>query len=124
MTDGAIVTAYQPMALATIQQLDPIYVDVPQSTTKLLRLKRRIEDNRLNQHEKNQNKVKLILEDDTAYPQEGTLQFSDVTVDPTTGSIILRVVFPNPKGVLLPVKRPSLSLSRVCPAITRGIPSR
>ncbi|MBW1820106.1 MAG: efflux RND transporter periplasmic adaptor subunit, partial [Deltaproteobacteria bacterium] len=102
VTEGAIVTAYQPMALATIQQLDPIYVDVPQSTTELLRLKRRLKDGRLNQNGTEQNKVKLILEDDTAYPQEGRLQFSDVTVDPTTGSVILRVVFPNPEGVLLP----------------------
>ena len=102
VTDGAIVTAYQPMALATIQQLDPIYVDVPRSTAELLRLKNRLEDGRLNHDGTNQNKVKLILEDGTAYPLEGTLQFSDVTVDPTTGSVILRVLFPNPEGVLLP----------------------
>ncbi len=98
VTEGAIVTAYQPMALATIQQLDPIYVDVPQSTTELLRLK----DGGLDHNGRNQDKVKLILEDGTAYPQEGRLQFSDVTVDPTTGSVILRVVFPNPENVLLP----------------------
>ncbi|MBW2177728.1 MAG: efflux RND transporter periplasmic adaptor subunit, partial [Deltaproteobacteria bacterium] len=102
VTDGALVTAYQPVALATIQQLDPIYVDVPQSTTELLSLKRRLEDGRLNNDGTNQDKVKLILEDGTAYPVEGTLQFSDVTVDPTTGSVTLRVVFGNPKGVLLP----------------------
>ena len=102
VTDGAIVTAYQPMALATIQQLDPIYVDVPQSTTELLRLKRRLKDGRLKKHGTNRNKVRLILEDGMPYPLEGTLQFSDVTVDPTTGSVILRVVFPNPEGVLLP----------------------
>ena len=90
------------MALATIQQLDPIYVDVPQSTTELLRLQRRLEEGRLNQDGTNQKKVKLILEDGTAYPLEGTLQFRDVTVDPTTGSVILRIVFPNPNGVLLP----------------------
>ena len=98
VTEGAIVTAYQPVPLATIQQLDPIYVDVPQSTTELLRLK----NGGLNHEGTDQNKVKLILEDGTAYSVEGTLQFSDVTVDPTTGSVILRVVFPNPKGVLLP----------------------
>ena len=102
VTGGAIVTAYQPVALATIQQLDPIYVDVPQSTTELLRLKRRLEDNRLNQDGASQNKVNLILEDGTRYPLEGTLQFRDVSVDPTTGSVILRAVFPNPQGVLLP----------------------
>ncbi|MBU0910872.1 MAG: efflux RND transporter periplasmic adaptor subunit [Proteobacteria bacterium] len=102
VTDGAIVTAYQALALATIQQLDPIYADMPQSTIDLLRLKSRLKDGLLNQHEKDQNKVKLILEDGTSYPLEGTLQFSDVTVDSTTGSVILRVVFPNPEGVILP----------------------
>jgi len=102
VTEGAIVTAYQPVPLATIQQLDHIYVDVPQSTTELLQLKHRLEDGRLNQNGRNQSKVKLLMEDGKAYPLEGTLQFQDVTVDPTTGSVILRVVFPNPKGVLLP----------------------
>jgi membrane fusion protein (multidrug efflux system) len=102
VTDGAIVTAYQPMSLATIQQLDPIYVDVPQSTTELLRLKERLEAGHLNRDGTNQNQVQLILEDGTAYPLEGALQFRDVSVDPTTGSVILRMVFPNPNGVLLP----------------------
>jgi membrane fusion protein (multidrug efflux system) len=102
VTDGALVTAYQSLALATIQQLDPIYVDVPESTTELLRLRRRLEDGRLNQNGTNQSKVKLILEDGTMYPLEGTLQFRDVTVDTTTGSVVLRLVFPNLKGVLLP----------------------
>jgi len=102
VTDGALVAAYQPLALATIQQLDPIYVDVPQSTTELLRLKRRMEDGRLNHEGASQDKVRIILEDGTAYPVEGTLQFRDVTVDPTTGSVILRIVLPNPNGVLLP----------------------
>jgi membrane fusion protein (multidrug efflux system) len=102
VTDGAIVTAYQPMPLATIQQLDPIYTDVPQSTTDILRLKRRLADGRLKTNGTEQKKVKLILEDGTAYSFHGTLQFRDVTVDPTTGSVILRIVFPNPEGVLLP----------------------
>jgi membrane fusion protein (multidrug efflux system) len=102
VTDGALVTAHQPVPLATIQQLDPIYVDVPQSTTELLRLRSRMEDGRLKHDGTNQKKVNLILEDGTAYSSEGTLQFRDVTVDPTTGSVILRVVFPNPKGLLLP----------------------
>lgn len=102
VTDGAIVTAYQPVALATIQQLDPIYVDVPQSTTELLRLKHRLGDDHLNHDGANQNKVRLILEDGTMYPLEGILQFRDVTVDPTTGSVILRIVVPNPQDVLLP----------------------
>jgi len=102
VTDGALVTAHQATPLATIQQLDPIFVDVPQSTTELLRLRRRWEDGRLNPNGTNQKKVKLLLEDGTPYPLEGTLQFREVTVDPTTGSVILRAVFPNPEGVLLP----------------------
>jgi membrane fusion protein (multidrug efflux system) len=102
VTQGAIVTAYQPVSMATIQQLDPIYVDVPQSTTQLLRLKRRLADGRLNLDENNPDNVRLLLEDNMAYPLEGTLQFTDVTVDPSTGSVILRLVFPNPKGMLLP----------------------
>ena len=102
VTDGAIVTAYQQTPLATIQQLDPIYVDVPQSTTDLLNMRKRMEQGVLNQDEKGRNKVQLILENGAPYSREGTLQFSDVTVDQTTGSVILRAVFPNPDGILLP----------------------
>jgi len=102
VTDGALVAAYQALALASIQQIDPIYVDVPQSTTELLRLKQRSEKGRFKPGGEGQKKVKLLLEDGTAYSVEGTLQFRDVTVDPTTGSVILRMVFPNPKSVLLP----------------------
>jgi membrane fusion protein, multidrug efflux system len=102
VTDGAIVTAYQPTPLATIQQLDPIYVDVPQSTSELLRLQRRLQEGGMNHDRTNQNRVQLFLEDGTAYPAEGALQFRDVSVDPTTASVILRMVFPNPNGVLLP----------------------
>jgi membrane fusion protein (multidrug efflux system) len=102
VTEGALVTALQPLALAIIQQLDPIYLDVPQSTTELLRLQRRLEEGRLKQNGTKQKRVKLILEDSAAYPLEGTLQFRDITVDPTTGVVILRIIFPNPGGVLLP----------------------
>lgn len=102
VTDGALVTAYQPLPLATIQQLDPIYVDVPQSTTDLLRLRRRLSKGVVTQHDSTQNKVKLVLEDGSPYPLEGTFQFRDVTVEPTTGSVVLRLVFPNPEGILLP----------------------
>jgi len=102
VTDGAIATAYQPAPLATIQQLDPIYVDVPQSTTELLRLQRRLEEKRMSRDGTNANQVDLILEDGTKYPLQGTLEFRDVSVDPTTASVILRMVFPNPNGVLLP----------------------
>jgi len=79
-----------------------MYVDVPQSTAELLRLRRDLKEGRLDQNGANQKKVQLIMEDGTAYPLAGTLQFRDVTVDPTTGSVILRAIFPNPKGVLLP----------------------
>ena len=102
VTEGAILTAYQPVALATIQQLDPIYVDVPQSTTELLRLKRRLADGRLNRNDASQETVALILPDSTAYPLAGVLQSQEVSVDPTTGSVTLRAVFPNPDSVLLP----------------------
>jgi len=102
VTEGALVTAYQPVPLAVIQQLDPIYVDVTQSTTELLRLRRRLADGRLTHDGESQNKVRLILEDGTDYPLDGKLEFRDITVDPTTGSVILRVVVPNPDGALLP----------------------
>jgi membrane fusion protein (multidrug efflux system) len=102
VTDGAIVTAYQPVPLATIQQMDPIYVDVPESTAELLRLKRRLQEGQLLVNGTDLNQVRIFQEDGTAYPLEGTLQFRDVSVDPTTGSVILRMVFPNPDGALLP----------------------
>ncbi|MBE7501875.1 MAG: efflux RND transporter periplasmic adaptor subunit [Verrucomicrobiales bacterium] len=102
VTDGAIVTAYQPIPLASIQQMDPMYVDVPQSTTELLRLRHRLEEGRLSCEGTNGNQVQLVLGDGTRYAHEGTLQFRDVSVDPTTASVILRMVFPNPDGVLLP----------------------
>ncbi|MCZ7635446.1 MAG: efflux RND transporter periplasmic adaptor subunit [Verrucomicrobia bacterium] len=102
VTDGAIVTAYQPVPLASIQQLDPMYVDVPQSTADLLRLRHRLEEGRLSREGTNGNQVQLVLGDGTRYAHEGTLQFRDVSVDPTTASVILRMVFPNPEGVLLP----------------------
>lgn len=102
ITVGALVTAHQPLALATIQQLDPIYVDVTQSYAELLRLKRSLQTGLLNVSGDDQRKVRLLLEDNSPYPLEGTLQFRDVTVDPTTGSFTLRIVFPNPDHLLLP----------------------
>jgi membrane fusion protein, multidrug efflux system len=101
VTEGALVTASQPLPLVTIQQLDPIYVDVPQSTTELLRLRKRLEDGSLRRNG-GDVKVSLLLEDNSRYPLDGVLQFRDVTVDPSTGSVILRIVIPNPKVVLLP----------------------
>jgi membrane fusion protein (multidrug efflux system) len=102
ITDGALVTAYQPTALATIQQLDPIYVDVTQSSAELLRLRRNLATGEVTTDEKSGKKVRILLEDGTPYPLEGTLQFRDVTVDPATGSFTLRIVVPNPQHVLLP----------------------
>lgn len=102
VTVGAMATAYQPTPLAVIQQLDPIYVDVVQASAELLRLRRRLESGHLKRNGPVQNKVKLYLEDKTPYPLTGTMQFRDVTVDPTTGSVTLRMVFRNPQQVLLP----------------------
>ncbi len=102
VTVGALVNAYQLSPLAMIQQLDPIYVDVTQSSADLLRLRRAMESGRLNQGSESRGLVRLHLEDGTFYKLEGTLEFRDVTVDPSTGSVILRMVFPNPDHVLLP----------------------
>lgn len=102
VTDGATVTAYQQIPLATVQQLDPIYVDVPQSTTELLKLKKRLEEGMLTHDGTAVTEVELILDDGSKYKHTGTLQFRDVTVDPTTSTMTLRMVFPNPDGELLP----------------------
>jgi len=102
VTVGALLTAHQPTPLAVIQQLDPIYVDATQSSTNLLRLRQNIASGRIKGDGPNQARVKLLLEDGTPYPLEGTLKFSDITVDPSTGSFILRMVFPNPRHILLP----------------------
>jgi membrane fusion protein (multidrug efflux system) len=102
ITVGALATAYQPTPLAVVQQLDPIYVDVTQASAELLGLRRRLESGRLKRNGPTESKVKLFLEDETPYPLAGTLQFRDVTVDPTTGSVTLRLVFPNPNQILLP----------------------
>jgi len=102
VTVGALVTANQPNHLAVIQQLDPIYVDATQSSANLLELKRHLAEGRIKGDGPNQARVKLLLEDGTPYPLEGTLKFADVTVDASTGSFIQRMVFPNPKHILLP----------------------
>ena len=102
VTTGALVTGFQAVALATIQKLDPVYVDVTQSSTSLLRLKRSMQKGLIKKDSENQASVKLILEDGSTYDQEGALKFSDVTVDEGTGSVILRSVFPNPDLTLLP----------------------
>lgn len=102
VTVGALVTAHQPLALATIQQMDPMYVDVTQSTAEILKLRRQLSEGRLDSNGKNMKNVRLYLEDSTEYPLKGNIQFQDVSVDPSTGSVILRMLFPNPKTILLP----------------------
>ncbi|MDY6903778.1 MAG: efflux RND transporter periplasmic adaptor subunit [Thermodesulfobacteriota bacterium] len=102
ITDGALVTAYQALPLATIQELDPIYVDVTQSTAELLELRRNLASGRL--HDQTQQPaVRIILEDGTPYSVNGQLQFRDVTsVDPATGSYVIRIVVPNPDHLMMP----------------------
>jgi membrane fusion protein (multidrug efflux system) len=102
VTTGALVKAEQDQALATIQQLDPIYVDVTQSSSDLLRLKRSFASGQLKSDGAQQAKAKLVLEDGSPYDKLGTLKFSEVTVDPSTGSVTLRTLFPNPQQFLLP----------------------
>ncbi|CBG87298.1 multidrug efflux RND transporter periplasmic adaptor subunit AcrA [Citrobacter rodentium] len=101
VTEGALVQNGQATALATVQQLDPIYVDVTQSSNDFLRLKQELANGTLKQ-ENGKAKVELVTSDGIKFPQSGTLEFSDVTVDQTTGSITLRAVFPNPDHTLLP----------------------
>ncbi|WP_275627898.1 multidrug efflux RND transporter periplasmic adaptor subunit MexA [Pseudomonas sp. 273] len=102
VTEGALVTNGQATAMATVQQLDPIYVDVTQPSTSLLRLRRELAAGNLQKAGDNAAKVKLFLEDGSAYPQEGKLEFSEVSVDQGTGSVTVRAVFPNPRHELLP----------------------
>ena len=102
VTEGALVSNGQADAMAVIQQLDPIYVDVTQSSAEMLKLRRDLESGQLEKAGENAAKVKLTLEDGTAYAQDGKLEFSEVSVDQTTGSVTLRAVFPNPDHVLLP----------------------
>ena len=102
VTEGALVTSAQQDALATVQQLDPIYVDITQSSTELLRLQRQLESGELVATDKHEAEVGLTLEDGTPYTERGRLKVSEVSVDPGTGSVLLRAVFPNPKRELLP----------------------
>lgn len=99
VTKGALVTANQQTPLATVQQLDPIYVDLTASSAELLRLRREMMAGKVQQTEL---PVKILLEDGSEYPHPGKLAFTEVTVDPTTGSFALRVVVPNPDHLLLP----------------------
>ena len=102
VTEGALVTANQTTSLATVTQLDPIYVDVAQPSSTVLRLKRELAAGQLKSAGENQIAVSLILEDGSRYDEDGKLQFSEVTVDQGTGAITLRAIFPNKSGLLLP----------------------
>ncbi len=102
VTEGALVGANQSAALVIIQQLDPIYVDVSQASSVLLHLQRAFADGQLKKVGDAQAEAKLILEDNTPYPETGKLQFTEVTVDPGTGSVTIRAVFPNSQNILLP----------------------
>ncbi|ANQ83335.1 efflux RND transporter periplasmic adaptor subunit [Azoarcus olearius] len=102
VTAGALVTANQADPLATVQQLDPIYVDVTQSSAELLALRRSLAEGKLQRAGDNAARVQLVMEDGSLYPAEGKLEFSEVSVDTGTGSVVLRAVFPNPKNDLLP----------------------
>ena len=100
VTAGALVTAGQATALVTIQQLDPIYVDINQSSAELLRLRQQLSQGSIDRS--NNTKVRLKLEDGSNYPIEGNLAFSDASVNPDTGTVTLRAVFSNPNHLLLP----------------------
>ena len=102
VTQGALATSGQTNALTTIQTLDPIYVDVTQSSAELLRLEHDIRSGMARKDAPLSARVRLTLEDGSAYPLEGKLQFTDVTVDPSSGAVTIRAVFPNPQGTLLP----------------------
>ena len=102
VTEGALVTANQATILVTITQLDPVYVDLTQPSTTLLRLKRELASGQIHRVDGNKAAAKLLLEDGTPYQSAGTLQFSEVTVDQGTGSVTLRAIFPNSDGLLLP----------------------
>ncbi|QOW18554.1 efflux RND transporter periplasmic adaptor subunit [Lysobacter ciconiae] len=100
VTQGALVTANQPEALATVQQLDPIYVDLTQSASELLELRKGLASGKL--EDGRSMPVTILLEDGTEFGQKGELEFSEVSVDPTTGSYALRVKVANPDDLLLP----------------------
>ena len=102
VTEGALVTAEQPTALSTIQQLDPLYVDLNQSSTEMLNLKRELAAGQAEGSTPAQSTVKVLFEDGSEYGQTGVLEFSDVTVNQTTGTVILRAIVANPRQELLP----------------------
>ncbi|HET7131228.1 MAG TPA: efflux RND transporter periplasmic adaptor subunit, partial [Gammaproteobacteria bacterium] len=102
VTEGALVTSQQTAPLALVQQLDPIYVDITQSSVEMLKLQRALASGELSRDEQNQAEVSLTLEDGSEYAERGKLQFAEVSVDPSTGAVVLRALFPNPRRELLP----------------------
>lgn len=102
VTEGALVTANQASSLVTITQLDPVYVDLTQPSTTLVRLKRELAAGQIRRVDGDEAPAKLLLEDGSAYDSPGRLEFSEVTVDQGTGSVTLRAIFPNPESLLLP----------------------
>lgn len=102
VSEGALVTRGQTQALATIQQIDPIYVDIRQPVSEMLRLQKAFQNGQITRSADGDAKIVLLLEDSTAYEHEGTLRFSEVGVDQDTGSVTLRAVVPNPDWRLLP----------------------
>jgi membrane fusion protein (multidrug efflux system) len=124
VTEGALVTSGQQGPLATVQQLDPIYVDITQSSTEMLRLQKQLTNGELSKTADNQAEVGLTLEDGTVYPERGTLKVSEVSVDPGTGSVVLRAVFPNPRRELLPGMFVRANLTRGTRAAALLVPQR
>lgn len=124
VTEGALVTSGQAAPLATVQQLDPIYVDITQSSTDMLRLKRQFANGELVKDGNDDAEVTLTLEDGTAYAERGRLKVSEASVDPSTGSVVLRAVFPNPKRELLPGMFVRAQLSRGTLAKAILVPQR
>jgi membrane fusion protein (multidrug efflux system) len=102
VTEGAYVQASAATLMTTVQQIDPVYVDLTQSSVEGLQLRRDIASGQLKLTGPDQAKVTLTLEDGKQYPATGSLQFTDITVDPGTGSVTVRALFPNPRFVLLP----------------------
>jgi len=102
VTEGAYVQGSSATLLATVQQIDPAYVDLNQSSVAGLQLRREVASGKIKLNGPNQTKVTLFLEDGTTYPLTGRLQFTDITVDQGTGSVTVRAIFPNPGHVLLP----------------------
>ncbi|MCP8899330.1 efflux RND transporter periplasmic adaptor subunit [Gilvimarinus xylanilyticus] len=100
VTEGALVSAQQAAVLTTINQLDPIYVDVSQSAGRILQIRRDVQNGVISRDET--PKVQLVMEDGTEYPHQGEMQFSDVSVNESTGTVVVRALFPNPDSMLMP----------------------